>query len=160
MSDPWPMAEVDRIARLRVLAALTPGAVVVEAVLPHSFDQVWGVASDLQRELPQCLPDVRRFTITREDGERLEADARGYFGLRAHFDVVLRPGWCVMRSRFLLGAMAAEPIADETRFAFLGGLRIPGFLPAGPLLHRLGRPAIRDAVKRYSQRVDGRYPAE
>lgn len=156
MSDQWPTAEVDRIGRLRVLAALSPGAVVVESVLPHRFDQVWRVAADLERELPQCLPDVRRFTITREDGERLEADARGYLGLRAHFDVVLRPGWCVMRSRFLLGAIAAEPVDDATRFAFLGGLRFPGLRPAAPLVHRLGAPAITRVVNRYGKRVDRR----
>lgn len=160
MSSQWPTAEIDRIARLHVLAAMTPGAVVVEAVLPHPFDQVWSVASDLERELPQYLPDVRRFAITREDGERLEADARGYLGLRAHFDVVLRPGWCVMRSRFLLGAMAAEPMTDETRFAFLGGFRFPGLRPAAPLLHRLGQPAITHVVSRYGRRVDARYPDE
>jgi len=160
MSDQWPTAEIDRIARLRVLAALTPGAVVVEAVLPHRFDQVWGVAADLERELPQCLTDVRTFTITREDGERLSVDARGYFGLRAHFDVVLRPGWCVMRSRFLLGGMAAEPAAEQTRFAFLGGFRFPGLRPAAPLLRRLGKPAIAHVVSRYGQRVDVRVGAE
>ena len=160
MSHRWPAAEIDRIARLRVLAAMTPGAVVVETLLPHAFDQVWGVASDLELELPQYLPDVRRFTIARDDGERLEADARGYLGLRAHFDVVLRPGWCVMRSRFLLGAMAAEPAAEGTRFAFLGGFRFPGLSLAAPQLRRLGRPAVTHVVSRYRQRVDARYAAE
>lgn len=153
MNHNWPSAEVDRIDRLHVLAAMTPGAVVVESVLPHQFDQVWQIASDLERELPQYLPDVRRFTITRQEGDRLEADARGYLGLRAHFDVVLRPGWCVMRSRFLLGAMAAEPTGEGTRFAFLGGFRFPGVRAVAPLLRLLGRPAIAHVVSRYGDRV-------
>jgi hypothetical protein len=149
----WPTAEVDRIARLHVLAAITPGAVVVETLLPHSFDQVWRVAADLERELPQYLPDVRRFAITRREGERLEADARGYLGLRARFDVVLRPGWCVMRSRFLLGAMAAEATVDGTRFAFLGGFRFRGQRLVAPVIRLLGRRAIAQVVSRYTERV-------
>jgi hypothetical protein len=153
MSNSWPSAEPDRISRLHVLAAMTPGAVVVETVLPHSFEEVWAVASDFERELPRCLVDVRSFTITRADGERLEADARGYLGLRARFEIILRPGWCVMRSRFLLGAMAAEPAATGIRFAFLGGFRFPGIRPVGPLLHLVGRPALRQVVSRYAERV-------
>jgi len=156
MSDSWPSAEVDRISRLHVLAAMTPGAVVVEAVLPDSFDEVWAVASDLEHELPRCLGDVRSFTITRADGERLEADARGYPGLRARFDVILRPGWCVMRSRFLLGAMAAEPGATGTRFAFLGGFRFPGTRLVAPMLRLVGRPALRHVLGRYAQRISAR----
>ena len=153
MSQNWPSAEPDRISRLHVLAAMTPGAVVVETDVAHPFDDVWAVASDLEHELPRCLADVRSFTITRTDGERLEADARGHLGLRARFDVILRPGWCVMRSRFLLGAMAAEPSATGTRFAFLGGFRFPGTRPAAPVLRLVGRPAVTHVVGRYAERI-------
>lgn len=153
MSQSWPSAEPDCISRLHVLAAMTPGAVVVEAVLAHPFDEVWAVASDLEHELPRCLGDVRSFTITRAEGERLEADARGHLGLRARFDIILRPGWCVMRSRFLLGAMAAEPGPTGTRFAFLGGLRFPGTRPAAPVLRLVGRRAVGHVVGRYSDRI-------
>lgn len=90
------------------------GTVIAETVLDAPFDQVWEVAADLERELPAYLPDVRSWRITRRDGERLEALARGYVGLRARFDVVLRPGWCVMRSRFLLGGMAAVADGEQT----------------------------------------------
>ena len=156
MSQSWPSAEPDRISRLHVLAAMTPGAVVVETLVAHAFDEVWSVASDLERELPRCLGDVRSFTIVQADGERLEADARGYLGLRARFDVILSPGWCVMRSRFLLGAMAAEPSASGTRFAFLGGFRFPGTRPVAPVLRLVGRPAIRHVVGRYAERIPAR----
>ena len=156
MSHSWPSVEPDRISRLHVLAAMTPGAVVVETLLPHRFDDVWAVASDLEHELPRCLGDVRSFTITQGDGERLKADARGYLGLRARFDIILRPGWCVMRSRFLLGAIAAEPAATGTRFAFLGGFRLPGTGPVAPLLRLVGRPALGHVVGRYAQRIPAR----
>ena len=49
----------------------------------------------------------------------MTARARGRLGQHARFDVVLRPGWCVMQSRFLIGGMAAVPEAGGTRFAFL-----------------------------------------
>ena len=87
MTESWPLAPVDGISRLRVLAAMTPGAVVVEARLAQGFDDVWTVAADLEHELPLCLRDLRSFTIRRADGERLRADARGHLGLRADFDV-------------------------------------------------------------------------
>lgn len=156
MSQSWPSAEPDRVARLHVLAAMTPGAVVAETIVAHGFEDVWAVASDLEHELPRCLGDVRSFTIMQTKGERLEADARGYLGLRARFDVILRPGWCVMRSRFLLGAMAAEPSATGTRFAFLGGFRFPGTRPVAPVLRLVGRPAVRHVVGRYAERISAR----
>lgn len=69
----------------------------------------------------------------------------GTLGQRARFDVVLRPGWCLMRSRFVLGAMAAVPDpAGGTRFAALGGFRLPGMRPARPLLTLAGERAMRN----------------
>jgi hypothetical protein len=155
----WPVADLDAIRRLRALAAAVPGAFVAETVIDAPFDQVWAVAADLERELPAYLPDVRSFTITRRDGERLEARARGYAGLRARFDIVLRPGWCVMRSRFLLGGMAAVPDGQQTRFAFLGGARIPAQTAAAPALSVVGRRAGLRVLTRFANRVHQRGPA-
>lgn len=152
----WPVAELDAVRRLQVLAAAVPGAVVAEAVLPASFEQVWAVASDLENELPRYLPDVRALRITRADGERLEAEARGYAGLRARFDIVLRPGWCVMRSRFLFAAMAAVPegdLGDRARFAFLTGVQLPAQRVAAPALRLVGRWAAPRVVARFGERV-------
>jgi hypothetical protein len=149
----WPVADLDAIGRLRALAAAVPGAFVAETVIDAPFDQVWAVAADLERELPAYLPDVRSFTITRREGERLEARARGYAGLRARFDIVLRPGWCVMRSRFLLGAMAAVPEGQQTRFAFLGGAHIPAQKAAAPALGLLGRRTVPRVLTRFTNRV-------
>ncbi|MFE2287109.1 RNA polymerase sigma factor [Streptomyces sp. NPDC059443] len=102
-------------------------------------------SADLENELPRLLPDVRSLAVTSADGERLEAYARGYGGVRARFDIVLRPGWCLMQSRFLLGGMAAVPDGDATRFAFLGGFRFPGT--------RLLRPALRPLGEHYGPAV-------
>ena len=61
-----------------------------------------------------------------------------------------------MRSRFLLGAMAAEPTATGTRFAFLGGFRFPGTRPLAPVLGLVGRPAVRHVADRYARRIPAR----
>jgi hypothetical protein len=149
----WPVAELDAIRRLRVLAAAVPGALVAETTLDAPFEQVWAVAADLENELPRYLRDVRSLRITRADGEHLEAYARGYAGLRARFDIALRPGWCVMRSRFLLGAMAAVPDGDRTRFAFLSGVHIPAQRLAAPALRAVGRWAAPRVVDNLAERV-------
>lgn len=149
----WPVAELDPVRRLHALAAALPGAAVAETTLAARFDTVWAVAADLEHELPRYLPDVRSFTITRDDSDQLEAHARGYGGLRARFDIILRPGWCVMRSRFLLGGMAAVPVGDHTRFAFLAGGRVPGQRVAAPVLCVLDRWAAPRVVDRIAERV-------
>jgi hypothetical protein len=154
----WPVAELDTIRRLRALAAAVPGAIVAETTLDAPFEQVWAVAADLEHELPAYLPDVRSFTITGRDGERLQAYARGYAGLRARFDIVLRPGWCVMRSRFLLGGLAAVPDGPRTRFAFLGGVHIPAQRAAAPALTIVGNWAAPRVLSRFADRVHQRDP--
>ncbi|MEU6238957.1 SRPBCC family protein [Kitasatospora sp. NPDC047058] len=135
---PWPVAAFDPVRRLRVIAAVTPGASVRETVIDAPFDRVWAAAADLEDGLPRWLPDIRSVRVTggRENG-RAEALVVGHTRLRARFDVELTPGWCLMRSRFLLGGMAATPEQDGTRFAFLGAFR----LPAAGLLARALRPA-------------------
>jgi len=143
-TDDWPAVDLDPIRRLHVLAASVRFPVFLEEiVLPAMVDQVWSIAGDLEHELPRCLPTVSSIRITRSEGDRLELFARGTFGQRARFDAVLRPGWCVMRSRFVLGAMAAIPDPDGTRFAALGGFRLPGAKLGTPLLTLAGHRAMR-----------------
>jgi hypothetical protein len=139
MTATWPVADLDAVARLRVLATVQPSATFVEDLFDAPFDAVWAVASDLERELPQLLHDVRSLRVTAAEGERLEAYARGYAGLRARFDIVLSPGWCLMQSRFLLGGMAAVPVGERTRFAFLGGFRFPGAALFRPVVWPVSR---------------------
>jgi hypothetical protein len=101
------------------------------------------------------VTDLRSFEITSIRGERMTARARGRLGQRARFDVVLRPGWCVLQSRFLIGGMAAVPEADGTRFAFLGGLRLPGLRLLDPVL----RPAVRTLALRPIRQLEQRLQA-
>lgn len=149
----WPIAEIDDVARLRVLAAAQPSAVFADGLVDAPFDTVWAVAADLERELPVLLPDVRSLHMTAADGERLRARACGYGGLRAQFDIVLRPGWCVMQSRFLLGGMAAVRVGDRTRFAFLGGFRFPGVRLLRPALTPVGRAYAPMVLRRLRDRL-------
>lgn len=147
MSQHWPVAELDPVRRLRVIAATTPGALYAEQHIPAPFDAVWAVASDLQAEVPRLVTDVAAFQITASTGDRLTARARSRSGLRARFDIVLQPGWCLMQSRFLVFGMAALPEAGGTRFAGFGALRIPGAALLAPasrrlLASRLGHAAI------------------
>lgn len=151
MNETWPVADFDPIRRLRVLAATLLGASVLEANIPASFETVWSVASDLQNELPNFILDVRSVQIETRHGDRLEAVISGHSRLRAHFDVVLRPGWCWMESRFVIGAMAATPIPGGTRFAMLTGLRLPKALQA--LGAVLGKPLQRIMMRRFETRV-------
>lgn len=136
VSQSWPAAELGPVRRLRVLAAATPGTVYAEDAVDADFDTAWALISDLEHVLPHLITDLRSFVITASDGDRLTASARGRLGQRARFEVVLRPGWCVMQSRFLTGGLAAEPdgTGSGTRVAFFGGLRFPGARLARPLL--------------------------
>ena len=149
------MADIDPVRRLRVIAAATPGAAYAEEHIPAPFTAVWELASDLEHELPRMVTDLRSFEITSARGERMTARASGRLGQHARFDVVLRPGWCVMQSRFLIGGMAAVPEAGGTRFAFLGGLRLPGMRLLGPVL----RPAVRKLALRPISQLEHRLQA-
>ncbi|MEV6911629.1 hypothetical protein [Amycolatopsis sp. NPDC051071] len=149
----WPVAELDAVARMRVLAAALPGAFVAEAVLDAPFDRVWAVAADLENELPRLLRTIRSVRIVRDDGEDLAADITGHFGLRDSFDIVLRPGWCVMQSGRVVGGMAAVAEGSGTRFAFLGAFRVPVTRPLGPVLRLAGRPLGRGMHARLRDRV-------
>jgi hypothetical protein len=133
----WPVADFDQVRRLRVIAATTPGARIAERVLAAPFEQVWAVAQDLERTMPLWIPDVRTVRLSGPPGPdgRLTARIHGHTRLGATFGIELAPGWCLMQSRFVLGGMAAYPESGSTtRFAFLGGLRLPGVRYWGPLL--------------------------
>lgn len=122
---------------MRVLAASIPGVTYAEAHLDIPFEQVWAYISDLESSMPALITDFRSFRITERavsrgaEGEaesevRLKAKAVGLLGNRGAFDVILKPGWCLMQSRLVIGGMAATPDGDGTRFAGCGALRLPG----------------------------------
>jgi hypothetical protein len=155
MSPNWPAAELDPVRRLRVIAATTPGTGYAEDIIDAPFGLVWETVSDLQNELPRLITDIRSFRITQVHGDRQVAHARGRLGQRARFEVVLRPGWCLMQSRFVIGGIAAVPEGDTTRIAFLGGLRFPGVRLAGPLLPA-ARPLARIPIRRLKDQLRSR----
>jgi hypothetical protein len=156
MTPDWPVADFDQVRRLRVVAATTPGSAIRETVLDASLASVWAVAADLETELPRWLfPDIRSVRVSAAGGDRLEALMTGHSGLRARFEVVLRPGWCLMRSRFLLGGMAAIAENGGTRFAVLGGFRGPLRLLTG-VTRQISDRNGRQALARFAQRVDER----
>ncbi len=123
----WPVATLGPVARLRVLGAAIPGAVVRERLMGAPFDAVWGVAGDLEHGVPRVEPAVASARILWRHGDRLTLETRSPGGMRTRFDVELRPGWCLMQEqgrRYLVG-MAAEPDPDDpgrTRFAHLEGV--------------------------------------
>ncbi len=142
----WPVAELDPVRRLRVMAAAA-GAVVVERRIPAPFEVVWAMASDLERELPRLGWYVHSLRVVHVSGDHLVLDVRGPMGVRDHFDAVLRPGWCWCQGRVLRVGMAATPLpGGGTLFAAAAGLRLPG---AGVL-----RPALRRSLVRVLDRTE------
>lgn len=133
----WPVAELDPIRRLHVMAAVVPGLVVVEREMAVPFESVWAVASDLEHELPGLgggfVTSLRYVSV---DGERREALVHGPVGIRDRFRIVLRPGWCWMDGHMLVAGMAAVPHGAGTRFAWAAGLRLPGSRLMRPLTRR------------------------
>jgi hypothetical protein len=154
-SQGWPAAQLDAVRRMRVLASAR-GGLYAEGVIAAPFEQVWAVAGDLEGELPNYLPDVRSLRVSAATGDRLEVYARGWLGLRARFDGVLRPGWCVLQSRFLIGGIAAAPDGQGCRVAFLGSFRVPGLRFLRPLLAPLERRVGRMVLQRLEARVHAR----
>ncbi|GAA1255435.1 hypothetical protein GCM10009665_52490 [Kitasatospora nipponensis] len=149
----WPVADFDPVRRLRVVAAAGRGNRITETVLDQPFERVWALAQDLERTMPLWIPDVRTVRLggPPDAQGRPTAEIRGHTRLRATFAIDLRPGWCLMQSRFVLGGMAARALADgTTHFAFLGGLRVPC---AGALLTAL-RPFTGSPLARFEALLD------
>jgi hypothetical protein len=142
----WPELELDPVVRLRALAAGLPHVALVECILDAPPERVWSIVGDLEHGVPRFEQGVRSAEITARDGERLELVTRGALGLPMRFRAVLRPGWCVMHSRFADIGMAAAPQDDgrRTRFAHFEGSRWLG---------RLGRPWFRRSVQRDFERL-------
>lgn len=153
MKNVWPVAELDPVRRLRALTAGIPGAVVVETVIPAPFEAVWGIASDLENEVPRSeWWHIRSLRIIRRDGDRLEALVHGRVGIRDRFAIVLRPGWCWMQGRMLCAGMAATPVPGGTLFAYAAGLRIPGAGVLRPVLRRGANRSLRHLARRVGAR--------
>ena len=129
-SGAWATADLNPVRRLQVIAGAAKNPMYAERYFDAPVDEVWGVAADLERELPHLVRGIRSFTFTTPQRERSSAVAVSSIGHRERFEVVMRPGWCLMQSRLIVGGMAATAEGDGTRFALLGRLRFPG----GPAL--------------------------
>lgn len=147
----FPAVELGPLRRLQVIAGSLRNPVYAEHHFDAPLEKVWEVASDLEAELPELLPRLRSFTME-SDGEQTRAVAVSRLGHRERFDVVLRPGWCLMQSRLLIGAMAAEAEEDGTRFAYMSSYRFPG----GSSLQLLRRLGVDTRSAAMFQRLDTR----
>lgn len=152
----WPIGKLDDVRRLRAMHAALPGTFLAETVLPDRFERVWPELSDLEHEFLTYAPSITSIRITERHGERMRATVRDRIGLHAPFDVVLRSGWCLMQSRFVVFGMAATPVRDGTHIGYLLGLRLPGMRWYGrlltPCLQPLGRAMLRGVARRWAQR--------
>ena len=148
MSAPneWPSLELDPVRRLRVLAAGLPHVAIAERVIDAPFDTVWGFIGDLALSTPQIELGIRSVEIVQREGERLALVTRSALGFTSRFEVVLRPGWCLMHNRQADVGMAAVPEGDgTTRYAHYEGVR---------LLGRLGRPLFARKIEGDLDRVE------
>ncbi|MEU9372758.1 hypothetical protein AB0D94_03125 [Streptomyces sp. NPDC048255] len=126
LHNDWPAVELDPLRRLKVIASASKYPSFGERLFDVPIERLWAVATDLEKELPHIVPGLRSFTITGTEKDRLTGQAVSSIGHREHFDVVLRPGWCLMQSKAIVGGMAAVAEGAGTRFAFFSSLRFPG----------------------------------
>ncbi|SNS59400.1 hypothetical protein SAMN05443665_1006139 [Actinomadura meyerae] len=114
-----PVAGIDPLDRLDILAAAMPGAAVVRRRLAAPFEDVWQVIANLEDNLHRFEPGVARVHITERRGEFLSLRVRHTDGREEAMDARLRPGWCLMQSPTVVVAFAARPEGAETLLAHL-----------------------------------------
>lgn len=127
----WPVAELDAVQRMRVLAAALPSGAYGRLRIEAPFERVWDYVADLERSIPDLIGFIRRFDLA---ADATTAVATGLVGNRGRFTVDLRDGWCVMQDRFVVGGFAAVPDGDATLLAGCGAVRTPGIRQVVPLL--------------------------
>lgn len=145
----WPVATLDPIRRVRLLAESVPGCVLVERVVPGSADELWAYLSDLTNiaTFDQFVGKVRihrREVVATTDAgvvEDIVATAHvPSWGPGLPMDIRLEPGLCLMqgRARLYLVAMAVADEGDgqHVRHAHLEGVPLPGAGILRPLLRR------------------------
>ncbi|GAA2020603.1 hypothetical protein GCM10009839_16680 [Catenulispora yoronensis] len=144
----WPVADLDPVRRMRVLASALPGGGFAQARIAAPFDRVWGYLADLDRSVPELIGFIRRFEL-RADGTAL---ATGLVGNRGRFDVDLRDGWCVMQDRFVVGGFAAVSDGEATLLAACGAVRTRGVRRIAPLV--FGDRTVRSTLAKVRHRVE------
>lgn len=176
----WPTAGLDRVQRLRVLAAGVPGATFREYRVAAPFERAWGGLADLERSVPTFDGQVRRLEVVGRstladhpgagDAEGVHLRARVTVSrwtgpLVLPFEVDLADGWCwmVARPQLYVVGMAAEPDGDGTRLGHLEGIPAPVPRAARPLvagalrlLGRAHRHHVEGDVRRITALLEGR----
>ena len=144
----WPEAVLDPVERMRALAAGLPHVAANETVFDVPFERLWSFISDFENNTAQFEGTVGRARILERNGERLVLEARGpVLGPWMRFDVVLRPGWCLMRTRIGEIGMAARKETEGTsRFFHFEGSAVLG---------RIVRPFFRWNIRQDFRRLRG-----
>ncbi|WP_194906119.1 hypothetical protein [Catenulispora rubra] len=145
----WPVADLDPVRRMRVLASALPSGAYAELRVDAPFERVWGYLADMERSIPDLIGFIRRFEL-RADGS---AVATGLLGNRGRFAVELREGWCVMQDRFVVGGFAAVADGAGTLVAGCGAVRTAGIRKAAPLL--FGERAVLRTLGKVRSHVEG-----
>jgi hypothetical protein len=156
----WPTARLDPVRQMLVLAQVLPAVGLVERVFDAPYDRVWSFIENLEHSVPSFDPMVSSLRIPFRDGERLTVSARtSGTPFSQRFEVELRDGWCLMRSRVYLVGMAAAPLGDRTRYVHLEGLPYRGapLRALRPLLRRVVRADV-DGIARELARPGGGSP--
>ena len=118
----WPTAALDPVDRMRALAAALPHVALDETRFDVPFEHLWSFIADLEGNTPRFEGTVNALRILSREGESIQLEARTPAGLWWAFDAVLRPGWCLMKSRFGQVGMAARPEGpDACRFIHFEG---------------------------------------
>jgi hypothetical protein len=137
----WPVAELDQIARLKVLAAAMPNAGVGEVVLDLPVEDVWSWLMDFEHTTHKFDTEVRKVRVRRrtDRGVKIWAWAR-LTPIPLGFDVTIEPGFCLMRGagRLFVVVMAAVPDGEGgTRYAHAEAVPRRGLGWLRPMLQRV-----------------------
>lgn len=125
----WPTSTLDPVSKMRALAAGLAHCAVRETVLDAPFERVWETISDLENATPRYEGLVSQVEILERHDETLRIRSRMRTGVWIESNVVLQPGWCLMRSRLGQIGMAANPVGtDRTRFIHFEGSQLFGRL--------------------------------
>ena len=141
----WPESGIDPVEKMRALAASLPYVAADETVFDVPFDTFWRFIEDLETNTPRIEGAVSRLKILDRNGDRLRLKARSPIGLWEEFDVILRPGFCVMQGRSGQIGMAARPESETTTRYF--------HFEGTPFLGRIARPFFAWSVRQDFRRL-------
>jgi hypothetical protein len=152
----WPVAQLDPIRRLHVVASAFPNAAVGEIVVDRPFEEVWPWMMDFEHTLPRFDRAVRKAKVLErtERGVKLLSWTRGN-PIPFPFDVTIEPGWCLMRAaaRSFLVLMAAVPEGEgRTRYAHAEAVPLSGLGVLRSLLEREVRSDLRGIARELGSR--------